>query len=224
MPPQATQFHETTIVVGVSGRTMPVTFGVVPARSLAAEQRQQIESVAGLVGVVGGEPDEAVALPNAWSLITAVALMLDPAFAPSLEREDERLAIWAALRSDAESGGEFERFAEPTWWSSPGAPRPTPPAVAESLLLSADIPFESSPLSGQSIASIIAASGGAGHVVAVVGAARSEWLLVAVPAGVVVMKVADGLGRGVGDGAHDVVRYRLLAWLAPESLALASGA
>jgi hypothetical protein len=215
---QATQFYETTILVAVSGQTVAVTFGVVPTRSLAPEQKRQVESLPGLVGVVGGEPGEAIPLPNTWSLDTAVALMLDPAFAPRPGGEDEQRATWAALRADAETGAEFEQFVEPSWWSSPRARPPAPLAVAESLLLSTDIPFESSPLSGRSIASVVETAGGAGLVAAVVGGVLTPWLLVAVPAGIVLMKVGDGLGRGAGDAAHDVVRYRLLQWLAPELL------
>ena len=195
---QAKQFYETTILAVVSEQTVPVTFGVVPTRSLSPEQTEQVESLPGLVGVVGGEPSEAVPLPNAWSLTAAVALMLDPVFTPRPGGEDERLAMWAALRADAVSGTEFEQFAEPSWWSSPSAPRPTAPAVAESLLLSTDIPFESSPLSGQSIASVMGGAGGRRLVVAVVGGAVTPWLLIAVPAGVVLMKVADGLGERRG--------------------------
>jgi hypothetical protein len=211
---QATQFYETTILVAVSGQTVPVTFGVVPGRSLAPEQKGQAESLAGLVGVVGGESSEAIPLPNAWSLTTAVALMLDPAFAQGPAGANGQLATWAALRTAAESGAEFEQFPEPSWWSSPRARPPTPLAVAEGLLLSTDIPFESSPLSGQSIASVVSGSGGVGLVGVLVGGAVTPWLLIAVPAGVVLMKAADGLGRG--DSLHDTVGYRLLRWLAPE--------
>jgi len=212
---QATQFYETTILVAVSGQTVPVTFGVVPSRSLAREQKRQIESLSGLISVVGGGPSEAMLLPNAWSLTTAVALMIDPAFAPRPGADDEQRAIWAELRTASETGAEFGQFPEPSWWSSPGALPPTPLAVAESLLLSTDIPFESSPLSGQSIASVVSKSDGLGLVVAVVGGVVTPWLLIAVPAGLVLMKAADGLGRGVGP-VHDIVRYRLLCWLAPE--------
>lgn len=215
---QPPRFYETTILVGVSRQTVPVTFAVVPSRSLTQEQRGQIESLPGLLSVVGGEPSEAIPLPNIWSLTTAVALMLDPALARRPGGEDERLAIWAEFRTAAQSGGEFDQFPEPSWWSSPGAVLPTPLAVAEALLLSTDIPFESSSLSAQSISSVIGKSG-AGALVAVVAAGVvTPWLLVSVPAGVVLMKAADGLGGGARDSVHDVVRYRLLGWLAPELL------
>jgi hypothetical protein len=188
----------------------------VPSRSLTAEQRRQIESLPGLVSVVGAEPGEAILLPNIWSLTTAVALMLDPAFAPRPGGEEERLAVWAELRTAAESGAEFDQFPEPSWWSSPGAVLPTPFAVAEALLLSTDIPFESSPLSAQSISSVIGSSGAGALVVAVAAGVVTPWLLIAVPAGVVLMKVADGLAGGGADALRDIVRYRLLGWLAPE--------
>jgi hypothetical protein len=213
---QAPQFYETTILASVSGQTVPVTFAVVPSRSLAPEQRSQIESLPGLRSVVGGESSQAIPLPNIWSLTTAVALMLDPAFAPRPGGEEERLAIWAELRTAAESGAEFGQFPEPSWWSSPGAVSPTPLAVAEALLLSTDIPFESSPLSAQSVSSIIGSSGAGALVVAVAAGVLTPWLLIAVPAGVVVIKVADRLAGGAGDGLHESVRYRLLRWLAPE--------
>lgn len=213
---QASQFYETTILARVSGQTVPVTFAVVPSRSLTAEQRTQIEALPGLVGVVGGEPSEAIPLPNIWSLTTAVALMLDPAFAPRLAAEDERLAIWAEFRTAVQSGGEFDQFPEPSWWSSPGAALPTPMAVAEALLLSTDIPFEGSRLSAQSISSVIGDSGAGALVAAVAAGVLTPWLLIAVPAGVVLMKAADGLGGGVGEAVDDMVRYRLLGWLAPE--------
>jgi hypothetical protein len=215
-PRQATQFYETTILVGVSGETVPVTFGVVPSRSLAPERKSQIEDLPGLIGVVGGEPSEAILLANSWSLTTAVALMLDPAFAPRPGGEDEQRAIWAELRIAAETGGDFDQFPEPSWWSSPGARPPTPPAVAESLLLSTDIPFESSALSGQSIASVISDAGGVGLLAVLAGGVATPWLLIAVPAGVILMKVADGLGSGMHLAPHEIVRYRLLRWLAPE--------
>jgi hypothetical protein len=213
---QAPQFYEATILASVSGQTVPVTFAVVPSRSLTPEQRRQIETLPGLVSVVGAEPSEAILLPNIWSLTTAVALMLDPAFAPRPGGEEERLAVWAELRTAAESGAEFDQFPEPSWWSSPGAVLPTPLAVAEALLLSTDIPFESSPLSAQSISSVIGSSGAGALVVAVAAGVVTPWLLIAVPAGVVLMKVADGLTGGAGDALRDIVRYRLLRWLAPE--------
>jgi hypothetical protein len=211
----APQFYETTILAGVSGQTVPVTFAVVPSRSLTTEQRSQGESLPGLVSVVAAEPGEAVLLPNIWSLTTAVALMLDPAFAPKPGAEGEQLAVWAEFRTAVASGAEFDEFPEPSWWSSPGAMLPTPLAAAEALLLSTDIPFESSPLTAQSISSVIADSG-AGALVAAVAAGSTPWLLIAVPTGVVLMKVADGLGAGNGNAAHDSLRYRLLRWLAPE--------
>jgi len=212
----APQFYETTILAGVSGQTVPVTFAVVPSRSLTPEQSSQSESLPELMAVVASEPSEAILLGNIWSLTTAVALMLDPAFAPRAAAEDERLAVWAELRTAVERGGEFDQFPEPSWWSSPGAMRPTPLAAAEALLLSTDIPFGSDPLTAQSISSIIADSGAGALVAAVAAGAPTPWLLVAVPAGVVLMKVADGLVGGTGEALHDTVRYRLLRWLAPE--------
>ncbi len=216
MAGQARQFYETTILAGVSGQTAPVTFAVVPSRSLTAEQRTQIEGLPGLVAVVGGEPSEAIRLPNIWSLTTAVALMLDPAFAPRPGGEDERLAIWAEFRTAVEGGGEFDQFPEPSWWASPGAALPTPLAAAEALLLSTDIPFESSPLSAKSISSVIADSGAGALVAAVASGVLTPWILIAVPAGIVLMKAADGVGSGARDALHDSARFRLLGWLAPE--------
>jgi hypothetical protein len=214
---QAPQFYEATILASVSGQTVPVTFAVIPSRSLTPEQRRQVEGVPGLLSVVGGEPSEAILLPNIWSLTTAVALMLDPAFAPRPGAEEERLAVWVELRAAAESGAEFDQFPEPSWWSSPGAVLPTPLAVAEALLLSTDIPFESDPLAARSVSSVIAGSDAGALVVAVAAGVATPWLLIAVPAGVVLMKVADGLAAGEsGDALHDVVKYRLLGWLAPE--------
>jgi hypothetical protein len=212
----APQFYETTILTAVSGQTVPVTFAVVPSRSLTAEQSSQSESAPELMGVVGAEPSEAILLPNIWSLTTAVALMVDPAFAPEAAAEDERLAVWAELRTAVERGAEFDEFPEPTWWSSPGAMRPTPLAAAEALLLSTDIPFGSGPLTAQSISSVIADSGAGALVAAVAAGVLTPWLLIAVPGGVVVMKVADGLPAGAREARHDSVRYRLLRWLAPE--------
>ena len=212
----APQFYETTILADVSGQIVPVTFAVVPGRSLTAEQRTQSESLPELVSVVAAEPSEAILLPNIWSLTTAVALMLDPAFAPRPGAEDERLAVWAELGTAVESGAEFDQFPEPSWWSSPGAMLPTPLAAAEALLLSTDIPFESGSLTAQSISSVIANSGAGALVAAVAAGALTPWLLIAVPAGVVLMKVADGLAGGTGEALHDMIRYRLLRWLAPE--------
>lgn len=215
---RAPQFYETTVLVSVSGQTVPVTFAVVPSRSLTAEQRTEIEGLPGLVGVVGGEPSEAILLPDAWSLTTSVALMLDPALAPRPGGEEERLAIWGEFRTAVKSGGAFDRFPEPSWWASPGALVPTPLAVAEALLLSTDIPFESSPLSAQSISSVIGKAGAGTLVAAAVAGVVTPWLLVSLPAGVILMKAADGLGAGSRVAVHDVVRYRLLAWMAPELL------
>jgi hypothetical protein len=213
---QAPQFYETTILAGVSGQTVPVTFAVVPSRSLTAEQRTQIEGLPGLVAVVGGKANEAIRLPNIWSLTTALALMLDPAFAPRQGGEDERLAIWAEFRTAVEGGGEFDEFPEPSWWASPGAALPTPLAAAEALLLSTDIPFESSPLSAKSISSVIADSEAGALVAAVASGVFTPWILIAVPAGIVLMKAADGVGSGARDALHDTASYRLLGWLAPE--------
>gem|GEM_PF-4760741 len=224
----ARQLYETTILAVVSERTVAVTFAVVPARLLTAEQRSAVEGVQGLAAVAGGAPEDAVPLLNAWSLQAGLALMLDPAFAPAPGNEAERLASWAGLRADAQAGVELVQFAEPAWWSAPGAPRPTPPAVAESLLLSAELPFEGDggALSGRSPASVLGHAGGAGEaggaggargaalVVAVLSGAGTPWLAVSAPAGVIVARVADGLGAGAG--AHDTIRRRLLQWLEPE--------
>jgi hypothetical protein len=207
-----TALYETTILAAVSAQTVAVTFAVLPARVLSTEQRGEVEGVAGLAAVLGGRPDDAIPLPNAWSLAAALALMLDPAFAPRAGNEDERLASWARLRDDAQAGVEFERFAEPAWWSAPGAPRPTPPAVAESLLLSAELPVEGDrgSLTGRSLASLLGA-GGVELVVAVVAGAATPWLLISVSAGVIVARVDDGLGGG----ERDTIRQRLLQWLGP---------
>src|SRR5271167_1820546 len=133
-------------------------------RSRSRSRRCQIESVPGLAAVLGGQPHDTIPLPNAWSLAAALALMLDPTFAPRPGNEDERLASWDGLRDDAQAGVEFERFAEPAWWSAPGAPRPTPPAVAESLLLSAELPVDGDrgSLTGRSLASLLEDARGAG--------------------------------------------------------------
>jgi hypothetical protein len=212
----APQFYETTILTGVSGQTVPVTFAVVPSRSLTPEQRSQSESLSELVGVVAGEPSEAILLPNIWSLTTAVALMLDPAFAPSQAGAEERLAVWAEFRTAAESGAEFDQFPEPSWWSPPGAVVPTPLAAAEALLLSADIPFESGTLSAQSVSSVIADSGEGALVAAIAVGVLTPWLLIAVPGGVVLMKAAEGLRGGAGEALHNSISHRVLRWLAPE--------
>jgi hypothetical protein len=214
----ARALYETTILELVAGQPVAVTFAVVPARVLTAEQRGAVQDVPGLAALVGGKVQDTVPLPNAWSLAAGLALMLDPALAPAPGNEAERLASWAGLRSDVEAGEEFVRFAEPEWWSAPDAPRPTPPAVAESLLPSAELPFEGEDgaLSGRSLASVLGA-GGAELVVAVAAGAETPWLLVSVPAGVIVAKVADGLGAGAGEhaGARDAIRRRLLEWLEP---------
>ncbi len=215
----ATALYETTILEAVSGQTVAVTFAVLPARVLSAEHRGEVEDVPGLAAVLGGTEEDTIPLPNAWSLQAGLALMLDPALAPAPGNQDERLASWAGLRADAQAGVEFERFAEPTRWSAPGAPRPTPPAVAESLLLSAELPVEgdAGTVSGRPLASLLGA-GGEELVVAVVSGAARPWLAVSVPAGVIVARVADGLGGGGGThaGAHDTARRRLLEWLEPE--------
>jgi hypothetical protein len=218
----ATALYETTILEAVSGQTVAVTFAVLPARVLSAEHRGEVEDVPGLAAVVGGTEEDTIPLPNAWSLAAGLALMLDPALAPAPGNQDERLASWAGLRADAQAGVEFERFAEPTRWSAPGAPRPTPPAVAESLLLSAELPFEDNDggsLSGRSLASVLGA-GGVELVIAVVPATATPWLLASVPAGVIVVTVGDGLAAGAGahGGALDTVRQRLLRWLESEPL------
>jgi hypothetical protein len=216
MPQQSTQFYETTILTDVSQHTVAVTFGVVPARSLSEQQRAQLDSVDALARVVGGDVSNAIALPNAWSLTAAIALMLDPALAPRPAEDDELQALWAALGADAESGTQFQRFAEPNWWSAPRAVTPTPPAVAESLLLNSDIPFESSPLAAQSIAAVITAGADAVHVLAVIADVTAPWLLIAVPAGVILINATHQLGKQDRDGVRDTVGYRLLRWLAPE--------
>jgi hypothetical protein len=227
----ARALYETTILELLAGQAVAITFAVVPTRLLSAEQRSEVEGVAGLAAVLGGAAEDAVPLPNAWSLAAGLALMLDPAFAPAPGDEQERLASWAGLRADAQAGVEFERFAEPEWWSAPGAPRPTPPAVAESLLLSAELPFEGEggTVSGRSLASVLgdagdaSVTGGAGGarggalVVAVLAGAADPWLAISAPAGLIVARVADGLGVGTGarGAAHDTIRHRLMEWLEP---------
>jgi hypothetical protein len=223
----ATALYETTILELVAGHAVTVTFAVVPARVLTAEQRGAVEDVPGLAAIVGGGPDDTIPLPNAWSLAAGLALMLDPAFAPAPGNEQERLASWAGLRADVEAGVEFQRFAEPERWSAPNAPRPTPPAVAESLLLSAELPFEGEDgaVSGRSLASMLgagdaSATGGAGGgalVVAVLAGSDNPWLAISAPEGLIAARVADGLGVGAGarGAAHDTIRHRLLQWLEP---------
>jgi hypothetical protein len=79
-------------------------------------------------------------------------------------------------------------------------------------VLTADIPAEKSDLSGHTFANIVGGSGRSALVVAVLAGAATPWLLVAVPSGVVVMKVADGAGNAL----RDVVKYKIRKRLAPE--------
>ncbi len=80
--------------------------------------------------------------------------------------------------------------------------------------MSANIPAEKSELSGHTFAQAAGGSGGTALVVAVLAGAVTPWLLVAVPAGVIVMKVVDG----TGDALRDVVKYKIIKHLAPELL------
>jgi hypothetical protein len=214
MPPEATQFHESTVVVNVAGRAVPVIFGVVPARSIDAARREEVSELGGLVKIIGGEDHGAIPLSHVGVLTTAVALMIDPEFNHHLDSSaHEPHPVWGRFRVEAEDYPAHSRFVAPPWWRHRDGPD-NPLVVAEGLVFHTMVPFESSPLSGESLASIVTGSGGGALVVAVVGGVTSPWLLVAVPAGIVLMKVANG----AGDALHDVVKHRLLRWLEPDLL------
>lgn len=80
--------------------------------------------------------------------------------------------------------------------------RMLPNAFAEYLVSARIIPFEQSPLSAETIGSIAAASGvGTGAAVALlVAAGASPFLLLLVPAGMIVMGAAAGIAKGLEKG------------------------
>jgi hypothetical protein len=208
--PEITQFHETTLLTRVSGRTVPVTFGVVPARSLDERRRRRVGSLHGLLGIVDDTDAMSIPLPQMGALTIAVALILDPEL--NERAPGEVHPVWQELRYDVERWPDQTGFYPPPWWRHPRNGDDSPLAVAETLVYSTVPPFESSPLSGQSLSTIVTGSGGGALVAAVIGGVATPWLLVAVPAGVVLMKVADG----VGDALQEVVKHKIIGWLAPE--------
>jgi hypothetical protein len=207
---EASQFYETTIVDSVMGQLVPINIGMVPTRSVRAERRGEVDTPGGLTSIVGLEqPCGEFVLPDLQAVTTAVALMLDP----ELHRSDTSAAVWASFGRDLEGSesGDRPAFIAPPWWADGGD---SALVVAEKLVFQTPVPFESSPLSGKALSSIVSGSGGGALVLAVVDGAGSPWLLVAVAAGIVVLKVANA----TGDALSDVVRHRILRWLEPELL------
>lgn len=209
-PREASQFYETTIVDSVMGQLVPVNIGMVPTRSVRVERRGGVDTAGGLASIVGLEqPFDQFVLPDLQAVTTAVALMLDP----ELHRSDTSAAVWASFGRDLDGSerGHRPAFIAPPWWADGGD---SALAVAEKLVFQTPVPFESSPLSGKALSSIVSGSGGGALVLAVVDGAGSPWLLAAVAAGIVVLKVANA----TGDALSDVVRRRILRWLEPELL------
>ena len=204
------QFYETTIVVNVSGERVPVSFGVAPARSMSEGHIRQAGSMGGLTAIVGADPDEAVPLPNMPMFSMAAGFILDP----KLNRSSQLQKLWSEFRSAA-AADDVRPFLK-LWWRDPGhAHSPNPLDAAEALVFGAIVPFESGPLGGESIASIVGAAGNEVMAVAVLST-TGPWLLIDVPAGVIVMKASHGMGDGSTDPLQDVVKYKLLRWLAPD--------
>jgi hypothetical protein len=211
--PEPRQYYETTLLVEVDGTDVPVTFASVPARSLSEQDLTELGTLVGLAGFVGGEAGDAIVLSTVAQMTTAVGLMIDPQL-----RHPDRGGphpVWSEFKHLV--GDPFvERPSRltPPWWRHPGQQDASPIPAAEYLLLRASIPAEKSDLSGHTLATIAGGSGGTALVVAVLAGAATPWLLVAVPAGVIVMKVVDG----TGDALRDVVKYKIIKHLAPELL------
>jgi hypothetical protein len=201
------QFYETTIITYVAGEAVTVAFGVVPARSIDPGKRGSTLTFEGLISIAGlGSTGDAVSVPDVKAVTTATALMVDP----ELSRSDKLPPVWTRFAYTVEAPGA-SRFISPPWWADG---EDSALRVAERVVFGLPIPFESSPLSGPTLASIISALGGGAVVVAVFDGIGSPWLLVAVPAGVIVMKVTHAAGGALGA----VVRQRILRWLAPDLL------
>jgi hypothetical protein len=191
------------------GQLVPVSIGVVPTRSVRVERRSDVDTPRGLASIVGVEqPREELVLPNLQAVTTALALMLDP----ELRHSRTSAAVWASFARDLQGSELVNRpaFIAPPWWADGGD---SALAVAERLVSQTPVPFESSPLSGKALSSIINGPGGA-LVLALFDGTGSPWLLAAVAAGIVVLKVANA----TGDALSDVVRRRILRWLEPELL------
>ncbi len=205
------QFYETVIIPTVAGELVTVTVGTIPVRAIAeSSRRKDIGTLEGLLELVGVDnPHAAIPLKNLRLLTTAVALMIDP----ELNRSDTLSAVWARFLGyvDRPEATARSSFFSPPWWADG---RDSALTVGERLVFETSIPFESSPLSGATLSSIISGSGGSALVVTVLEGLASPWLLVAVPTGVVVMKVAHAAGDALGA----VVKQRILRWLEPELL------
>jgi hypothetical protein len=203
------QFYETTLILELCNSMVPITIGSVPARAVDTRDRDELGTLQGLTGLVGGEVSDTIVLSTTARMITAVGLMIDPA----LKREDPSgpHPVWEDFR---QGSGEPDFFRTPPWWRHPAQSPRSPVPAAEYLVFNAGIPAEKSELAGYSLAQIAGGSGGTALVVAVFAGAATPWLLAAVPAGLIVMKVADG----TGDALRDVVRYKILKRLAPELL------
>ena len=199
------QYYETTLVVDVDGFGVPVTFASVPARSVSEEDRAELGTLEGLAHVVGASPRDAVLLRSVGQATTAVALMIDPELRGDGPRKHH--PVWEEFFLT-----QGEHFPTPPWWRHPYSRDRSAILTAEYLLLSARIPAEKSDLSGHTLATIIGSSGGTAVIAAVLAGAVTPWLLVAVPAGLIVMRVADG----AGDALHDVVKHKILKRFAPE--------
>lgn len=180
-----TQFYETAIYNREA--TQAFRFVTVPTRAL-----QEREA------------------PDVMELAQALGLRLDGPRGPGPGRIEPVEGWSLPFLVDAALGRfpgfpyEFEFYFDP---QEPMRPRRGPSQFAQYVTYAPVIPFESSPLSGKSLAEL--ATTGGGSVGAAIGFAQTGDLIVLliVPAGIIVC----GAARGVGEALRIGLRSKLLA-------------
>ncbi len=175
------QVYETTIY----DREVPgqaLTFLTLPARSLRQPEPPPVEDVARELGV----------------------LLMDES--PRAFRRNVR--PWGLpFLIDGALGRRFPfRF-----YFDPDVPfgeKDGPSRFAEYLAFEAIVPWESSPLGSKALATLITSTGAAGAALGY-GATGEPIVLLTVPAGIVIVGTALGLGAGAATGLAEGVRYRI---------------
>lgn len=202
------QFYESTILIEASDQAIPVSFGVIPARSIDPDRAREVGHPAGLLNIIGGDPATAIRLTNMTALTTAVGLMIDPAFAGQPGEPHPWSQFAPEVAEDPEG-----TFREPPWWrhrqGRAAAQVPCPRLLSTSCSVRPSHSRTVLFLPSQLHRSSVGQTGGA-LVLAVVTGLTTPWVLSAVPAGMILMRATDG----AGDAVYDIVK--VLRWLAPE--------
>jgi hypothetical protein len=181
-----------------------LTFLVIPRRSISASAAYRGEQVEITPEIVksgleakdipfGGTPTDS----RHWvenSVISPLALMLI--------MQENGLGIGEILRR-----GDTLLELSPEGWNSL--------EFVRGVIENSEIPFEQSPLEGKTIESLITKAGSAGGAIgAYVGwimAGNSPWLLITVPAGMILCGAASGVASGLNQGLKEKISH----WLFP---------